>query len=60
MASSERQPLVPQAFQLTQEQVDWLDARARRNQTFSRSAEIRAIVQAAIEEERSKEEAMVA
>jgi len=58
--SGGRERLVPQAVQLTREQVDWLDARALRNQTFSRAAEVRGILQAAMDGERLKEEVLAA
>lgn len=57
--ASERQRLIPVSVQFTPNQLAWIDARAAKNQTFSRAAEVRALVAAAIESE-TKEAAVAA
>lgn len=47
--------LVRTSVQLPQEQVDWLEERARRTQSRSMAHEIRALIAAAIERERERE-----
>lgn len=53
--ASARQRLIPVSVQFTPKQLAWIDARAARSQSFSRAAEVRAVVTAAMEKQEAEE-----